>query len=219
MSKYNQFFILVVITNTICFPKILAINTKPEVEQTQGSNETIIEVFENTKKTFDFENEALTPLEQIRNSQGLEDKIKITLTKIDKKTDKEDMTNEMAVLTKNIYELLLCGQTPDEITALFADNKEHVNTIQKLAVRMADLQNKQYSKGVPINLTINNKEEEKYYAKKNFWTTIENLCFVLKVIAIIVIIIMLYQYLRSSKILKYITYIFNWIAFIYRYLS
>lgn len=203
MSKYNWFFISVFIAKAICVPKLLATYAKPEVE-----------VFENTSKTLDFAPEAVMLFEQIRNLQVLKDKIKIALTQIDKKTDKEDMINEMVVLTESIYELLLCGQTPDEITAMFADNKQHVSTIRKFAVHMAALQNKQTSKGVPINIIINNEEKEKYYANKNFWATIENVCFALEIIVIVVIIIMLYRYSNLEKILKYIECISKYITYI-----
>jgi hypothetical protein len=141
--------------------------------------------------------EKLLLAEEMINKNTMVDEMAV----LDKMTNKETMADEMAILAENIYGLLLCRRSPDEIAVILADKKEHVNAIQKLAIRMADLQNKQYSKDSIINLVITNEEKEKYYANENFWLTMENCYFVLKIIVILVVVIvllyLLYRYMLS----------------------
>lgn len=79
----------------------------------------------------------------------------------------EDEVDHEVVLIEKIFNLMKSGYSIDEVLAIFNAGKEH-SYHQKLVTEINYLLNKHYSKDDVVNIIVNNKEAEKFYAWKNF---------------------------------------------------
>jgi hypothetical protein len=97
--------------------------------------------------------------------------------------------DDIILCAENICELLLHGGLRDDCT------------IEKYVTYMSpDVPDKQYTREPVINVIVNNEEMEKFYAQKNFWSTIKNGIFVLKsLVALAIVLVILYLLYRGYE--------------------
>jgi len=85
----------------------------------------------------------------------------------------EKIALEHRILAENIFDLLTSGHSIDDVTTFLNKSHEHRYDNKKLISDLQNLLNKQYSKNDLINIIVNNKESEKFYAWKNFQSKLE----------------------------------------------
>lgn len=113
--------------------------------------------------------------------------------------DNKELNNldDLVMLADNIYELLLQGNSPDDIVEMFNDHTQYPYDIKKITTLIANLVSNQNSKGVILSFIENNKDAKKYYERKNFNSKIKNCYLILKIALIIIAIVVIY-YLISK---------------------
>jgi len=112
----------------------------------------------------------------------------------------DENSNDFVILTDSICDFLMRGHCPDEVKEMLDDDQKHPYDIEKLALQIQELLNKQCSKDNIINIITNSKESEEFYGRINFWTRITTRYFVLKaLISLVITLILLYLLYRWFK--------------------
>jgi len=78
------------------------------------------------------------------------------------------LTSEDRAFTAKICSLLSTGHSPHDIVKFLNYGKEHSLDHQKLVTDIDYLLQKQYQPHDVMNIVVQNKESEEYYARKNF---------------------------------------------------
>lgn len=113
---------------------------------------------------------------------------------------KQDSSNdETVLLVSDICDLLQQGYSPDEVIRMLGDKYEHTDGIQNFVKYVQDVLVKQKSKDVVINIISKDREADKYFARKNFWSNIKNFIFILKTIVVLVICYLIYEFIEPLR--------------------
>lgn len=121
------------------------------------------------------------------------------------------VNNETTMLAETIYGLLQQGHSIEEVITMLDDGKNHAYDLRFLVTHMYNFLSEQLAEENGAPPTINNKDFEDYYARKNFWEKIDNCYLVVKIVAVILIVIILYC--AYSRIIECIKLILSWFNF------